>query len=185
MASRTALIIFKTVARILALRHAAAISVLTGVPESSRFMTCFLVPVRAAILSMGILSGTSVSGLAAQEPCNLPSAGLGTVANIRDGRTLLLADGREVRLAAIEVTDTSRDALQSLIEGSDVEIKQIGRERDRYGRVVAFVYAAGSDRSLQEAMLKQGQARVSARVGDKACADLLFSAERSARTARR
>jgi len=34
-------------------------------------------------------------------------------------------------------------------------------------------------------LLEQGHARVSARVGDKACADALLSAERAARTARR
>ena len=34
-------------------------------------------------------------------------------------------------------------------------------------------------------MLEQGQARVSARIGDKACADLLLSAERAARAGKR
>jgi hypothetical protein len=39
--------------------------------------------------------------------------------------------------------------------------------------------------SLQQVMLEQGRARVSARVGDKACAGGLLNAERAARAARR
>ncbi|HEY6755416.1 MAG TPA: thermonuclease family protein [Pseudolabrys sp.] len=148
-------------------------------------MKCFPLQVRAVILSMGILPGAPISIIAAQASCNLASLGSGTVANIRDGRTLLLADGREIRLAAIEVTDNSRDALQSLVDGRDLQLKQLGRERDRYGRLVAFVFVGDSGQSVQEAMLKQGQARVSARIGDKACADILLSAERGARTSRR
>ena len=50
------------------------------------------------------------SGAKAQESCKLAAIGGGAVASVRDGRTLLLADGREVRLAAIEVVDSSRDA---------------------------------------------------------------------------
>jgi len=108
---------------------------------------------------MGILPGAPISIIAAQASSNLASLGSGTVANIRDGRTLLLADGREIRLAAIEVTDNSRDALQSLVDGRDLQLKQLGRERDRYGRLVAFVFVGDSGQSVQEAMLKQGQAR--------------------------
>ena len=39
--------------------------------------------------------------------------------------------------------------------------------------------------SLQQAMIEQGQARVSSRVGDRACAELLLATERAARAARR
>jgi hypothetical protein len=124
---------------------------------------------------MGILPAL-VCSAAAQEPCKLTAMGTEAVAGIRDGRTLSLADGRELRLAAIEVTDKSLTALQSLVEGRDVRLKQLSRERDRYERLVAFV---------QQVMLKQDQARVSARIGGKACADVLLSAERTARMSHR
>lgn len=39
----------------------------------------------------------------AQESCKPAVVGTGTVASVRDGRTVLLTDGREVRLTAIEV----------------------------------------------------------------------------------
>jgi len=121
---------------------------------------------------------------AAQESCKLAEMGTGRVASVRDGRTLLLTDGRELRLAAIEVTDESRGALQSLVGGRDVRLKKLGPGQDRYGRLVAFVYVDDSQQSVQQAMVEQGQARVSARIGDKSCADAMLRAERTARLAR-
>jgi endonuclease YncB( thermonuclease family) len=121
----------------------------------------------------------------AQEPCKLTALGAGTVAAVRDGRTLLLGDGRELRLAAIEVNENSRAALQSLVDGRNLRLEQLGPGRDRYGRLVALAYADDKTQSVQQAMLEQGHARVSARVGDKACADLLLRTERAARAARR
>ena len=121
----------------------------------------------------------------AQEACKLTDLGSATIALARDGRTLLLGDGREIRLAAIEVTDNSRSALQSIVGTREVRIKRLGPEHDRYGRLVAFVYVGDSQQSVQQLMLEQGQARVSARIGDKACADIMLDAERTARRSRR
>jgi endonuclease YncB( thermonuclease family) len=139
---------------------------------------------RAAIFSAAILPGL-VCSAAAQESCKLAALGAGTVAAVRDGRTLLLGDGRELRLAAIEVNENSRTALQALVAGRNLRLEQLGPERDRYGRLVALAYADDKTQSVQQAMLEQGHARVSARVGDKGCADLLLRAERAARAARR
>ena len=126
-----------------------------------------------------------VCNATAQEPCKLTAIGTANVAAVRDGRTLLLDDGRELRLAAIEVTDDSRAALQRLAAGHALRLERLGAERDRYGRLVAFAFAGDAQQSLQQAMLEEGRARVSARVGDKVCADGLLSAERAARTAGR
>ncbi|MGB8552771.1 MAG: thermonuclease family protein [Pseudolabrys sp.] len=117
-----------------------------------------------------------VLGAKAQEPCKLADIGQGTVASVRDRRTLLLADGREVRLAAIEVTDSSRDALQSLVDNRDLRLMRLGLDQDRYGRVVAFVHVGDRQQSIQEMLVEQGQARV---------ADILLRSERVARAARR
>jgi endonuclease YncB( thermonuclease family) len=122
---------------------------------------------------------------AARAPCKLVDIGAASVAAVRDGRTLLLADGRELRLAAIEVTGNSRDALQHLVDGHSVRLEQLGTAPDRYGRLVAFVYADDTEQSVQEAMVAQGRARVSGRIGNKACADVLLDAEKAARKARR
>jgi endonuclease YncB( thermonuclease family) len=139
---------------------------------------CHLVIAAAAAAVLGC-------NAAAQEPCRLTAIGTANVAAVRDGRTLLLDDGRELRLAAIEVPDDNRAALQALVAGHPLQLERLGAERDRYGRLVGFAFAGDAQQSLQRAMLEQGQARVSARVGDKACADGLLSVERVARAARR
>jgi len=136
-----------------------------------------------------------VCDAAAQERCKLTAIGTANVDVVRDGRTLLLADGRELRLAAIEVADSSRAALQALVAGHPLWLERLGLEglvperlgpeHDRYGRLVAFAFIGDDQQSVQQAMLEQGHARVSARVGDKECADALLSAERAARVARR
>ncbi len=123
------------------------------------------------------------SGAMAQDACKLPDLGTATVASVRDGRTLLLTDGRELRLAAIEADDASRAALNALAAGKMLRLEKLGPEQDRYGRVVAIAYTDDARESLQQLMLAQGQARVSARVGDRPCAELLLQSERAARAA--
>ena len=122
-----------------------------------------------------------VSGATAQEACKLPGLGTATVASVRDGRTLLLTDGRELRLAAIEADDASRAALNALAAGRTLQLEKLGPEQDRYGRVVAIAYTDDARELLQQVMLAQGQARVSGRVGNRPCAELLLKAEHTAR----
>lgn len=124
-------------------------------------------------------------GAAADEPCRFPAGGQASVAAIRDGRTLLLTDGREVRLAAIETADDKGDALRSLVASRTVRLEQMDTRLDRYGRVIAFVYTEDMPRSIQHALVAHGHARVSARIGNKACAEELLDTEREARNARR
>jgi endonuclease YncB( thermonuclease family) len=126
-----------------------------------------------------------VCNAVAQEPCTGTAIGSVNVAAVRDGRTLLLGDGRELRLAGIEVTADSRTALQSLVAGHVLRLERLGPEHDRYGRLVAFAFIDDAPHSVQQDLLEQGRARVSVRVGDKACSDALLSAERAARAARR
>ncbi len=121
----------------------------------------------------------------AQEPCSLSPIGSAQVAAVRDGRTLLLADGRELRLAAIEAPDASRADLQSLVSGQTLRLEALGADHDRYGRLVALAFAGAETQSVQQVMLEAGLARVAARAGGKACAETLLSAERQARAANR
>ena len=129
-----------------------------------------------------------VCGAAAQEPCKLTAIGTAKSSAVRDGRTLLLEDGRELRLAAIEAGDDSADALRRLIGDQVLRLERQDRkaaELDRYGRLLAFAYAGDAQQSLQQTLLEQGLARVSVRTGGKACAEALLTAERAARAARR
>jgi endonuclease YncB( thermonuclease family) len=122
---------------------------------------------------------------AAQAPCKLTAIGTATIAAVRDGRTLMLDDGRELRLAGIEAGDDSHAALQTLAGGRALRLERLGPEQDRYGRLVAFAFAGDDGPSLQAALLVQGRARVSARIGDKGCAEALLTMERAARAAGR
>ena len=107
----------------------------------------------------------------AQEPCKLTAIGPANAVAVRDGRTLLLSDGRELRLAGIEVTNGSRGTLETLVAGQPLRLERLGSEslgseRDRYGRLVAIAFAGDAQANLQHQLLEQGQARVSARVGE-------------------
>jgi endonuclease YncB( thermonuclease family) len=92
--------------------------------------------------------------------CKLTALGTATVAAVLDGGTLMLDDGRELRLAGVEIAAGSRDALQALVAGRPLRLERLGPEQDRYGRLVAFAFAGDSGQSLQSALLEQGRARV-------------------------
>jgi endonuclease YncB( thermonuclease family) len=121
------------------------------------------------------------------------------VRSVIDGRSFTLEDGREIRLAGIEVplspSDESgalaagasaRAALASMLADAEVELSQSGTTADRYGRIIAFAYVMRGDtqQSAAHEMLRRGFARVSAHVGDRACADELLTQERAARQAK-
>jgi len=144
-------------------------------------MKRFMFRVLAACLFITI-AAVPLSNASAQQASNLTD--IGSVASFRDGRTLLPADGRELRLAAVEVPGNSRGALQSLVSDRELQMKQLSPELDRYRRLVVFAYAGDSQQPVQQTLLEQGRARALARVGNKACADLLLAAEHAARTAR-
>jgi endonuclease YncB( thermonuclease family) len=125
-----------------------------------RFPVVFMSVVSRLVLATAATA--LVSGATAQEACKLPGLGTATVAGVRDGCTPLLADGRELRLVAIEADDASRAALNVLAAGRMLRLEKLGPEQDRYGRVVAIVYTDDAHESLQQVMLAQGDARVSA-----------------------
>jgi endonuclease YncB( thermonuclease family) len=137
--------------------------------------------------------------VASATACRFKSIGTGVVRDVTDGQTILLADGREIRLDAIEVPHlpaggetgpgataglAARTALASLLAGQTVELRHRGATTtDRYGRILAYAYVASPDRSAAHDMLARGFARVAARVGDRACAAELLARERAARDA--
>jgi endonuclease YncB( thermonuclease family) len=125
--------------------------------------------------------------------CRLETFATGTVKAVLDGRTLLLADGREVRLVGIEVPQAgersasagAQGALQAMLGDREVTLKRLGTpERDRHGRLVAYVFVSGRLHSAQEALIAAGHARVASQVGHVACAVPLLAAERSSRSGR-
>ena len=141
-------------------------------------------PSHAALL---VVLTSFASPVFAGDACKLTPIGTAEVAAVRDGRTFLLKDGRELRLAAVEVAGDIRAALEALIaeNRAPLRLEKLGPDRDRYGRLVAFVSVGDPPQSLQQKLLMLGAARVSSRVGDTSCARALLAAEREAREARR
>ena len=137
-----------------------------------------------------------------QQPTHACSGGeiaRGTVRSIVDGRTFVLEDGREVRLAAIEVPPlvapqnagqapdgkTTAAALNALAGGDQVVLRGAEIAADRYGGLIAYAYAMRDGDSLfvQGELVGDGFARVGDRVG-RDCAGELLSREKAARKAR-
>lgn len=137
---------------------------------------------RACLAVVILLS--PLAAAVAQTACGGQDLGTVTVRAVRDARTLVTDDGPEVRLAALEIPPAGTAALHRL-EGRVLRLKAAAEARDRYGRIVAFATAPDTTRSVQEALLSAGEARVSARIGGKACAEALFTIERQARDGRR
>jgi endonuclease YncB( thermonuclease family) len=132
-----------------------------------------------SIIFVGCLAA-SILPAAAQPACDGEIIGTVTVAAVTDGRTFRTADGREVRLAGIEAPGP-KTALEVLIAGRAVTLKKAAGT-DRYGRIVAYGY--GGDASIQQQLLRAGNAYVATRAGSKPCAAALFAAETAARTAK-
>ncbi len=155
----------------------------------------------ALLLASAGAARAESSATAATPPCQFEPIGTAAAGPASDGRTFALADGREVRLAGIEVPpltaardgvtpsaagQAARAALDGLIAGRTLTLSRIGPDRDRYGRLYAFAAIAGADghKTVQHALIAQGYARVSARVGPIACAKEILELERQARAAK-
>jgi endonuclease YncB( thermonuclease family) len=136
-------------------------------------------------------------------PCGGDEIARGGLGRVIDGRTFVLDDGREVRLAAIEVPPlksgaasrgaaaaaagaAARDALAALLAGAQAVLRRAEFTSDRYGRIVAYAFARrdGVERSAQAELISAGFARVGDRVGSRDCAAELSRRENTARTAK-
>jgi endonuclease YncB( thermonuclease family) len=135
--------------------------------------------VAAAFSVSFLVIATSAAHAAA---CASESQGDGHVTEIIDGRSFRLSDGREIRLAGIELVAVKDTAtLAALVRDKDVILHGVDDTPDRYGRQTAFAFLAGTDISVQAELLAQGAALASSEVADKDCAAALLAAEAEAR----
>ena len=140
--------------------------------------------------------------LPAGAPPAAGGSGTGRVAAVRDGATLLLEDGREVRLAGIEAprpplpalgrpaqpfAEEARAALAGMVLGRTVALSPGEARPDRHGRRPAHLHlldAAGARTAwVQGELLRRGLARVGAAPDEAAPA--MLALERAARAERR
>ncbi len=134
----------------------------------------------AAALSIFVTATSANAGA-----CAFATQNDGHVTDVIDGRNFRLSDGREVRLAGIELVAKDPGALAALVRDKDVSLHGADDTPDRYGRQTAFVLLAGSDISLQAQLLAQGAALASPDVTDKDCAAALLAAEAEARAGKK
>jgi hypothetical protein len=153
---------------------------------------------RAATAICGLLLTATASPVRAAG-CAFEAQGEGRVAAVIDARSFRLEDGREILLAGIEPVASDKaalnraSALSAMLTGREVTLRGEDDTPDRYGREPAFVFlvpskAAPAETSpseilVQEELLAQGEALVSATVADKECAAVLTAAEAAARQA--
>lgn len=121
-----------------------------------------------------------------------------TVARAADAETLVLEDGREVRLAGIvapraadigartwQWEHVAVELLGALVSGQSVTLHFGGRRIDRYGRLLAQVVMAQAGGSVwvQARMVELGMARAAPLAGTETCLTRLIRLEQVARSA--
>ena len=153
----------------------------------------------AARVPLTLIASTLIVGAAqaAESACTLAPLGAGIVVSVLDGRSFLLDDGREVRLAGLHVPLLARAgdkdeiagraakaALESLLAGQAVTLKAPKAASDRYGRLLAYAFVNDSENPVQHSLLLQGQAFAAARPDHRACHAELLAREKTARDAK-
>lgn len=148
-----------------------------------------------SVAALAALNSVSVAALACEQLRMEPG---GVVTSVTDGDTVILDDGRVVRMIGTQAPKLPLDrpgfeawplapeakaALEALALNKSVRLGFGGEEIDRYGRVLAHVFVEGAEGETwaQQAMVSQGLARVYSFPDNRSCLDLLFAAEGRAR----
>jgi len=134
----------------------------------------------------------------ARAACNLEDAGKATIVEVLNTESLLLEDGRAIRLVgalaprtearwaqAMGLEDKILGALEERLLGEKVVLKLGARERDRYGRLLAHVFTGDGEERVwvQKALIRDGLAMAYSFEDNRACVRELQSDERAAREA--
>lgn len=119
---------------------------------------------------------------------------------IVDGDTLVLEDGREVRLVGLQapklplgrrnfrswpLAEDSKQALAEIALGRDLALAYGGARQDRHQRLLAHLFRVGDDLWVQGEMLRRGMARVYSFPDNRAAVADMLALEAEARAARR
>ncbi|MCC7348911.1 MAG: thermonuclease family protein, partial [Variibacter sp.] len=131
------------------------------------------------------------AGSSVAAPCGAGETTSGIVKAVADERTLVLENGRLLRLAGLDIPPgetpaLARKFLTDEILGRSVTVRA-GSPPDRHGRLPSFIFLSpgGLERFVQHAMVNQGLARFAPPAGGRPCADELLAREREARAAGR
>lgn len=151
------------------------------------------------ILAVLAVAVAAALRLAREEPLPASEA---TVVRIVDGDTIVvrLGSGREERVRYIGIdtpesvkpntpvqcfAKAASDANAALVDGRRVRLERDVSERDRYGRLLAYVHRSDDDLFVNAELVRQGYAHASPYPPDVRHEADFRSLEREARTARR
>lgn len=136
----------------------------------------------------------------ANGPETLPYGGEVTVVSAVDGDTVVLDDGRQVRLVGIQAPklplgrpnfqawpmgEEAKAALEMMSQGKTAVLRVAPTSPDRHGRILAHLVEKDSGRWMQGELLRQGLARVYTFPDNRVLADELLALEREARSENR
>jgi len=153
----------------------------------------------APAFAIAVLAAMLVLLPAAGAPAQLRQDGAGVVKTVVDGDTLILADGREIRLVGIQapklplgrrrfkawpLAQEAKMALEKLTLGKRVTLSFGGRRMDRYGRLLAHLHTEAK-LWIQGKLLEGGMARVYGFADNRAMIAEMLTLERKARAAKR
>ncbi|CCD96304.1 conserved exported hypothetical protein [Bradyrhizobium sp. ORS 375] len=145
---------------------------------------------RFAGAGLTLVAAAAIASSSLAAPCAFAELGDGHVSDIVDARSVRLSDGREIRLAGVEVPPPEQraaamDALGALLRDRDVVLRGDDDAPDRYGRQRAFAFVAGADQPAQSELLRQGAVLRGIDLPDRDCALSLAAAEAEARAEQR
>ncbi len=149
------------------------------------------------LATLAALSTVSTAALACEQLRMEPG---GIVTAVTDGDTVILDDGRVIRMIGTQAPKLPLDrpdfptwplapeakaALEAIALNQQVQLGFGGESVDRYGRVLAHVFVTAPEGEIwaQQAMVARGLARVYSFPDNRACLDLLFATEGRARVA--
>lgn len=144
-------------------------------PPIKRYSS-LMATIRILLTFLLILSGTAMGPdtAGAQQPGTLESGGTARVVAVVDGDTVILDDGRQVRLVGIQapklplgrpgfkewpLAEEAKSALEDLVLGGRVTLKYGGQKVDRHNRLLAHLFTEDGT-WVQGALLAAGFARV-------------------------
>jgi micrococcal nuclease len=143
---------------------------------------------------VGLFRAVGAPAAAEGLPAGLADGGTARVAEVIDGDTVALGDGREVRLVGIQapklplgrrgfktwpLANKAKQALEGLAAGKEIALGFGTLREDRHGRVLAHLSVGGL--WLQGEMLKRGLARVYTFADNRQLAPEMLALEKEAR----
>jgi endonuclease YncB( thermonuclease family) len=157
----------------------------------------FWAPTPWAILGLTLFSASPLLAQSAKPACGGATIATGEVVRVVDGRTFVLGDGREARLAALEAPPVTpadpneehaaaglaaKATLEAILLRQTVILKAAGPGFDRYGRLVAQAFVGrDTENWVQYEILTKGYALVGPGGDNATCVTFLRGVERRAR----